>query len=242
MIKHLSIFRQLSATVALICLITSMAAHAGFKDSLKKASKSAEAAITQTTQSATPNRYNTVSIDDALDQQADIGRSITNSLMYLSEAQYLMAQAVGLKEEASIAKQNADDLAAGEITGEADLDQRLSTSSELTAAIGAKMDSGMQLDAEGKEQFRAALPPYTMGTTTMVLSAKMAAASASAIMSSGDPAIVARLAELKYLITFGKAAPELISSFRGANQSIIAFANANDIDTSDLEAETAGWD
>ena len=234
---------QLLSTIALVmCFTATMSAQAGLKGSLKKASKSAETAMKQTTQSSTPNRYNTVSIDDALDQQADIGRSVTNSLMYLSEAQYLMARAVGLKEEAAIAKQNADDLAAGEITGEADLDQRLSTSSELTAAIGEKMDSGMQLDEEGKEQFRAALPPYTMGTTTMVFSAKMAAASASAIMSSGDPAIVARLAELKYLITFGKAAPDLISSFRGANQAIIAFANANDIDTSELEAETAGWD
>ena len=234
--------RQLGALLLVLSLTAAMSASAGLKGSLKKASKSAESAIKQTTQTAKPNPHNTISVNDALDQQRDIGRSVTNSLMYLSEAQYLMAEAVGLKEESAIAKQNADALAAGDITGEADLDQRLSSSSELTAAIGAKMDSGMQLDAEGKEQFRASLPPYTMGTTTMIFSAKMAAASASAIMSSGDPAIVARLAELKYLITFGKAAPDLISSFRGANKAIIAFANANDIDTSELESETAGWD
>ena len=234
--------RQLGTIFFVVSLTAAMSVSAGLKGSLKKASKSADSAIQQTVQSAKPNPHNTISMNDALDQQADIGRSVTNSLMYLSEAQFLMAQAVGLKEEAAIAQKNADDLAAGEITGEGDLDQRLSSSSELTAAISAKMNSGMQLDAEGKELFRAALPPYTMGTTTMVFSAKMAAASASAIMSSGDPAIVARLAELKYLITFGKAAPELITTFRGANQAITAFANANDIDTSELEAETDGWD
>ena len=234
--------RQLGALLLVLSLTAAMSASAGLKGSLKKASKSAESAMKQTTQKSKPNPYNTVSIDDALDQQADIGRTVTNSLMYLAEAQYLMAEAVGLKEEAAIAKQNAEDLAAGEVTGEADLDQRLSTSSELTAAIGEKMDSGIQLDEEGKDQFRAALKPYAMGTTTMVLSAKIAAASASAIMSSGDPQIVMRLAELKYLITFGQAAPDLIKTFRAANQTIIAFANANDIDTSELEAATEDWD
>ena len=61
-------------------------------------------------------------------------------------------------------------------------------------------------------------------------------------MSSGDPAVIRRLAELKYLIVFGKAAPDLVKTFRGANQTIRAFANANDIDTSELDAETDGWD
>lgn len=235
-------FHVLSATALVLCFTATMGAHAGLKSSLKKASKSAEQAIKETTEKAKPNKHNTVDINDALDQQADIGRTLTNSLMYLSEAQFLMAEAVGLKEEAQIAQQNAEDLAAGDVTGVDDLDQRLSTSSELTAAIAVKMDSGMQLDEEGKEKFRAAIPPYTMGTTTMILSARIAAASARALMSSGDPQIVMRLAELKYLITFGQAAPDLVRTFRAANQTIIAFANANDIDTSELEAATEDWD
>ena len=234
--------RQLGAIFFVVSLAAAMSVSAGFKDTFKKATKSAESAMMEAVETVKPNPHNTISMDDALDQQADIGRSVTNALMYLSEAQFLMAQAVGLKEEAAIAQQNAEDLAAGEVTGEGDLDQRLSSSSELTAAISAKMNSGIQLDADGKEQFRASLPPYTMGTTTMIFSAKMAAASASSIMSSGDPAVIRRLAELKYLIVFGKSAPDLVKTFRGANQTIRAFANANDIDTSELDAETDGWD
>ena len=216
-------------------------AQAGFMNSLKKASAQAAEEISKVTKTAESNVHNTISMDDALDQQADIGRSVTNSLMYLAEAQFLMADAVGLREEALIAQSNAEALAAGEVSGEADLEQRLSTSAELTQAIATKMEAGTTLDDEGREKFKAAIPPYTMGTTTMVLSAKMAAASARAITSSGDPMIITRIAEIKYLITFGKAAPELISSFRSANQLIISFSQANGIDTSELESEIENW-
>ena len=83
--------RQLGALLLVLSLTAAMNASAGLKGSLKKASKSAESAIKQTTQTATPNPHNTISVNDALDQQRDIGRSVTNSLMYLSEAQFLMA-------------------------------------------------------------------------------------------------------------------------------------------------------
>ena len=93
----LSIF----ATMALV-LTQLPAAQAGPFDKFKKA-------IPGMGGDETPK----LSAADALDQQAELMEQVTKSLTNLASSQTLMAEALGLKEEAAIASQNATDLEAG---------------------------------------------------------------------------------------------------------------------------------
>ncbi|MDG1215219.1 MAG: hypothetical protein P8N17_04365 [Luminiphilus sp.] len=182
-----------------------------------------------------------LSAADALDQQAALMGQVTKSLTNLASSQTLMAEALGLKEEAAIASQNATDLEAGGLTGSDDMEKRLASSGTVTDAIEAKMAEGEQLSDESKKIFASSLPPYGMGSVGMVTSAKSAAATASNLTSSADPQILAKMDELKSIVSFGKAAPSIISGFKDTTASIIKFAQANNIDTSELEADIADW-
>ena len=182
-----------------------------------------------------------LSAADALDQQAELMEQVTKSLTDLAAAQSLMAEALGLKEEAAIASQNAADLEAGGLTGSDDMEKRLASSDSVTDAIEAKMAEGEQLSDESKKIFASSLPPYGIGSVGMVTSAKSAATTASNLTSSADPQILAKMDELKSIVSFGKAAPSIISGFKDTTASIIKFAQANNIDTSELEADIADW-
>lgn len=221
----LSIF----ATMALV-LTQLPAAQAGPFDKFKKA-------IPGMGGNETPQ----LSAADALDQQAALMEQVTKSLTNLASAQTLMAEALGLKEEAAIAAQNASDLEAGGLTGSDDMEKRLASSDTVTDAIEAKMAEGEQLSDESKKIFASSLPPYGLGSAGMVTSAKSAATTASNLTSSADPQILAKMDELKSIVSFGKAAPSIISGFKDTTGSIIKFAQANNIDTSELEADIADW-
>lgn len=221
----LSIF----ATMALV-LTQLPAAQAGPFDKFKKA-------IPGMGGDETPQ----LSAADALDQQAALMEQVTKSLTNLASSQTLMAEALGLKEEAAIASQNATDLEAGGLTGSDDMEKRLASSGTVTDAIEAKMAEGEQLSDESKKIFASSLPSYGMGSVGMVTSAKSAATTASNLTSSADPQILAKMDELKSIVSFGKAAPSIISGFKDTTASIIKFAQANNIDTSELEADIAGW-
>ncbi|MDG2442402.1 MAG: hypothetical protein P8M13_03985 [Luminiphilus sp.] len=221
----LSIF----ATMALV-LTQLPAAQAGPFDKFKKA-------IPGMGGDETPQ----LSAADALDQQAELMEQVTKSLTNLASAQTLMAEALGLKEEAAIASQNATDLEAGGLTGSDDMEKRLASSDTVTDAIEAKMAEGEQLSDESKKIFASSLPPYGVGSVGMVTSAKSAATTASNLTSSADPQILAKMDELKSIVSFGKAAPSIISGFKDTTGSILKFAQANNIDTSELEADIADW-
>ena len=217
------------ATMALV-LTQLPAAQAGPFDKFKKA-------IPGMGGDETPQ----LSAADALDQQAELMEQVTKSLTSLANAQTLMAEALGLKEEAAIAAQNASDLEAGGLTGSDDMEKRLASSDTVTDAIEAKMAEGEQLSDESKKIFASSLPPYGVGSVGMVTSAKSAATTASNLTSSADPQILAKIDELKSIVSFGKAAPSIISGFKDTTGSIIKFAQANNIDTSELEADIADW-
>lgn len=217
------------ATMALV-LTQLPAAQAGPFDKFKKA-------IPGMGGDETPQ----LSAADALDQQAELMEQVTKSLTSLAGAQTLMAEALGLKEEAAIASQNATDLEAGGLTGSDDMEKRLASSDTVTDAIEAKMAEGEQLSDESKKIFASSLPPYGVGSVGMVTSAKSAATTASNLTSSADPQILAKIDELKSIVSFGKAAPSIISGFKDTTGSIIKFAQANNIDTSELEADIADW-
>ena len=217
------------ATMALV-LTQLPAAQAGPFDKFKKA-------IPGMGGNETPQ----LSAADALDQQAALMEQVTKSLTNLASAQTLMAEALGLKEEAAIAAQNASDLEAGGLTGSDDMEKRLASSDTVTDAIEAKMAEGEQLSDESKKIFASSLPPYGLGSAGMVTSAKSAATTASNLTSSADPQILAKMDELKSIVSFGKAAPSIISGFKDTTGSIIKFAQANNIDTSELEADIADW-
>ena len=217
------------ATMALV-LTQLPAAQAGPFDKFKKA-------IPGMGGDETPQ----LSAADALNQQAELMEQVTKSLTSLAGAQTLMAEALGLKEEAAIASQNATDLEAGGLTGSDDMEKRLASSDTVTDAIEAKMAEGEQLSDESKKIFASSLPPYGVDSVGMVTSAKSAATAASNLTSSADPQILAKIDELKSIVSFGKAAPSIISGFKDTTGSIIKFAQANNIDTSELEADIADW-
>ena len=220
---------SLGAAIALT-LVAVPSSHAGPFDKLKKS-------IPGLGGDDTPQ----LSAADALDQQAELMEQVTKSLTHLAHSQSLMAEALGLKEEASIASQNAADLEAGGLTGSDDMETRLASSDTVTDSIEAKMAEGEQLSDESKKIFASSLPPYGLGSAGMVTSSKTAAATASSLTSSADPQILAKMDELKSIVSFGKAAPSIISGFKDTTASIIKFAQANNIDTSELEADIADW-
>ena len=222
----------------ILCIVASMvfmlttlqAAHAGPFDKFKKV-------IPGMGGDDTPE----LSAADALDQQAELMEQVAKSLTDLANAQSLMAEALGLKEEAAIASQNAADLEAGGLTGSDEMETRLASSDTVTDSIEAKMAEGEQLSDESKKIFASSLPPYGIGSAGMVTSAKSAATTTSSLTSTADPQILAKMDELKSLVSYGKAAPSIISGFKDTTTSVIKFAQANNIDTSELEADIADW-
>jgi len=168
-----------------------------------------------------------------VDQQSEVVDTLTSALSHLNEAQAIMAEALGLKEEAVLTDEVAEKLDSGDLSGESDMEYAVSKTVEMQEAINEKMNEGIKLDAESKAVFATSLPPYGIGSLEMVLTGKEAVEAATSIAKTKDFTILAKIGTLIYIV---EQAPDLISLFTDATSSILRFSEENDIDTEELEA------
>ncbi|WP_158905911.1 hypothetical protein [Burkholderia sp. L27(2015)] len=177
-----------------------------------------------------------VDVGSLTKQQSDLLVTMSASLLNLSNAQSIMADALDLKEQAAIAKSNADKLSAGNLTGKDDTAKFVESSLSVNKAIADKMAKGEALSSDSKAKFATSLLPYGQGSVGMVAAAQKAAGAAQSLTHTTDPTVLFKLGSLLYV---AQEAPALISSFGGATSHIISFASAQGIDTSALKTAAA---
>lgn len=170
--------------------------------------------------------------------QSALLKQVTAALLSLSKSQAIMANALGLKEQAAIANQNASALEAGDLTGKDDMEKKISSSQEVNDAIQVKMSESEEMSAESKVEFAKSLLPYGKGASGIVTSSKTATEKAESLSGTKDFTVLTKLGAL---LSYAKKAPGLISSFTSSTGGIIKFSKANGIDTAELESETAAW-
>ena len=163
--------------------------------------------------------------------ESEVVGLINTSLKNLSQAQEIMAAALGLKEVAAIAEKNANDLSKGEITGKDELADKIKNSKSLTEKIVAKLKQKEELSAEAKKKFTSGLLPYGKGVVSGIAGAKKAADAFQSM--SSNPMNLSKFGTLVYV---GKEAPGLISMFADATSAIKDFSSQQGIKTDDLKA------
>jgi len=171
-------------------------------------------------------------------QQSDLIKLMNSSLKNLNQSQQIIAEALGLKEAAAAAKENNEKLAKGELTSKDDIEKVLVTTQSTQKSIDDGIKASTTLDAQGKEKFTTALPPYGVGALEMVMTGKKASEAAKSLTNVIDPTILTKLGTLIYI---GKNSPSLISTFTSSTNNIITFSKANGIDTSQIESKTSEW-
>ena len=179
-----------------------------------------------------------VDVDALVNDQSALLKQVSAALLSLAQSQSIMAGALGLKEQAAIANQNASALEAGDLTGKDDMEKQISSSQEINDSILAGLAESEGMSAESKAEFAKSLAPYGKGAVGLVTSSKTAAEKAKSLSGTKDFTVLKKLGTL---LSFSKKAPGLISSFTSATGGIIKFSKANGIDTAELESETAAW-
>ena len=179
-----------------------------------------------------------VDVKALTNDQSALLKQVSAALLSLAKSQALMSEALGLKEQAAIASQNAASLEAGELTGKDDMEKQIASSQEVSDAIQTKIKESEALTAEEKKTFAKSLPPYGVGAVGVVSTSKTAIETGKSISGSKDLTVLSKLGTL---LSYAKKAPGLISSFTSCTSSIINFSKKNGIDTSELEEETAAW-
>ena len=169
------------------------------------------------------------------DQQSAVVKSLNAALRDLSKSQNIIASALGLQEEASVAKSNAESLSKGDLSGKDDIKKAVTSTLEVQKKIDEKMAQGITLDAASKAKFATAIPPYASGTINIFQTANKAKDAAKALSQTRDLTVLAQLGTLIYV---GSEAPNLISSFTSATSNISKFATSNGVDTSKLKNVT----
>jgi hypothetical protein len=169
------------------------------------------------------------------DQQSAVVKSLNSSLRDLSKSQTIIASALGLQEEASVAKSNAESLSKGDLSGKDDIKKAVTSTLEVQKKIDEKMTQGTTLDAASKAKFATAIPPYATGTIGIFQTANKAKDAAKSLSQTRDLTVLSQLGTLIYV---GTEAPNLISSFSSATSNITKFASANGVDTSKLKNVT----
>ncbi len=179
-----------------------------------------------------------VDVKALTNDQSSLLKQVSAALLALAKSQALMSEALGLKEQAAIASQNAASLEAGELTGKDDMEKQIASSQEVSDAIQAKIEESEALTAKEKETFAKSLPPYGVGSIGVIRTSKTAIETSKSVLGSKDLTVLSKLGPL---LSYAKKAPSLISNFTSCTSSVINFSKKNEIDTSELEEATKDW-
>lgn len=175
--------------------------------------------------------------DEKVDFQSAEGEVvtlITGSLRNLAQAQALILDALGLKQDAAVAEKNASDLESGSLTGKDEMESQINSSKELNDKIVAKLSERQELSDEAKATFGKSLLPYAKGVVTGVEGGKKAIDSFKAL--SSNPMQLRKFGTLAFV---GREAPGLIGNFIDSTKAIKDFASFQGIPTENL-AEASG--
>jgi hypothetical protein len=117
---------------------------------------------TKATEQAAPSGGN------AIDMQEGVVRKYVEASKLLNTSQTELLYAFGLKDQAATLEAQAKALGSGATLDKDGIEKQKKLSDDANAAIQAKLDSGAQLTAEGKEHYAKSLSPYAgaVGITT----------------------------------------------------------------------------
>ena len=157
---------------------------------------------------------------------------INSSLLKLLKAQSIMAKALGLKEQAELAKITAKGLELGDLGSEEGMEKNIDKSIEIQKEIGLAMAKNVVLDVKSKALFATSLLPYGSGTFQMIIATRNAIETGKKV-AKGD--YMSGLKQSGTFIVLAKKGPSILSTFSKATENIIKFAQNNGIPTDDLK-------
>lgn len=181
----------------------------------------------------------TVDIGSLTKQQDELVKSLSSSLRDLAAAQKIMADALGLKDAAKLAETTANKLKSGDFTGKDEMVKSIANTKDAQNLIDAELKKGTKLSDDSKALLTTSLIPYASGSVGVIVTSKKAAEAVKALTTTTDFTILTKLGNL---ISIGKEAPNLISSFTSTTGTLISFAKTNGIDTSGIEKAAKQWE
>ncbi len=160
--------------------------------------------------------------------------SFNLTLTEYSKAQAAFADALGLKEEALLAKQTAEKLENGELTGKSNLDEVISNSRNIQDKIDQKMTSGVVMTEQSKQKFQEGIPHYVVGGVTLVATIKLAEEAKEKFENDDSNPFEKMLGGVTFIYILSKT-PKLLASFTESTSTMLKFMTANKIDTSEID-------
>lgn len=157
--------------------------------------------------------------------EGEVVELMTTSLKNLTKSQAIMLDALGLKDEAAVAEQNAKDLESGSITGKDEMQTQIENSQSTNTLILETIKDQRELSEEAKKKFVTGLPPYGVGMASGISGARKAADTLKQMKS--NPMNLTKFSTLVYV---GKEAPSLLSMFADTTSAIKDFATHNGVE------------
>jgi hypothetical protein len=156
----------------------------------------------------------------------------THARVEINAAQYLLAQAFGLKDQVAELEAERTALSSGVLDADG-YKKSKQISDSTNAAIADRMEHGAVLSAEGRAEYEAAIPHLLIGTLITVKLAPEATAMAQAARASAESASFTdkmRVAEVA--IRAGRVAADLpgfVANTVTAYKRVVTYGTANNL-------------
>lgn len=162
----------------------------------------------------------------------DFYQTFREARVQMNAAEIILAEALGLNEEAALLRAEADRLSQGSITSD-EVSSSIQTSKTTQAAITERMNEGEALDGAGKAKMAEAMPPLAVGT---ILTAQLPEAAnnfASRLQSEASSASFSRRVQATRKATtaanLARDIPGFVNQTLSNYRTILGFAETNDI-------------
>lgn len=180
---------------------------------------------------------NAESAMSAESSQAALVATFIETLSLVMTAQQRLQNALGNSEEAQILQLSIDELS-GECAKEC-MERTVEISATASESIKEKMESQELLEADKKEMYVAALPPYIQGTLKAKDLANEAASWSTQSLTDLKDAGVMGARSLRAKLEVGTfvagSLPALIKNWGESTTLVLNFAKSNDIDLDSIE-------
>lgn len=165
-------------------------------------------------------------------QSSDFLATFLEARIEMNTAELRLAEALGLDEEATRLRAEADRLAQGSVTTQ-QARESVTTSREAQAAMTEKINSGAELDAASKAKLAEALPPLAIGTFLTTKLPDQASQYANQLQAEADSAgMMQKASAARRAAAAARLAgdmPGFVSTTLNNYRTIINFSRENDV-------------
>lgn len=170
---------------------------------------------------------------NAVQMQEGVVRKYVEASGLLNKAQTELLYAFGLKDKAAALEAQAKALGSGATLDKDGIEKQKKLSDDANKAIQEKVDSGAQLDAEGKKHYAASLSPFggAVAITTKMPNdlSSFSSAAQSQIQSASPMDKLSVTSKLSSGVYLAKELPGYSAGLLSCLGKLVTYANKNQI-------------